>query len=77
MENKIYTTYPKINGVYCHYKGGMYKVLTLATHTETQEPMVVYQSLLFGSIYVRPLSMWFDIKEDSQGYKTTRFKLVD
>jgi hypothetical protein len=52
--------YPKLGIPYYHYKGGVYEVLSLAKHTETNEDMVVYKSLLFGSIYVRPLSMWFD-----------------
>ena len=40
--------------------GGEYRVLSLATHSETREPMVVYQAL-YGErgIWVRPLSMWF------------------
>lgn len=45
---------------YKHYKGGRYKVITLANHSETKEPMVVYQSLSFGSTHVRPLEMWDD-----------------
>lgn len=50
--------YPEIGRVYTHYKGGKYKVMTLAKHTETGEDMVVYKSLLFGTVYVRPLSLW-------------------
>lgn len=56
--------YPEIGKTYKHYKGGLYSVITMATHTETNEPMVVYKSLLFGSIYVRPLNMWFDKIDD-------------
>ena len=52
--------YPIVNGEYKHYKGGLYKVITLATHSETNEKLVVYKSLLFGSVHVRPLDMWFD-----------------
>jgi hypothetical protein len=52
--------YPEPNKKYRHYKGGLYKILTLAKHSETNEDMVVYQSLLFGSIHVRPLTMWFE-----------------
>lgn len=55
-----WTTYPKIGKQYQHYKGGLYEIITLAEHSETKEPMVVYKSILFGTVYVRPLSMWFD-----------------
>lgn len=41
-----------------HYKGGLYRVLTRATHSESYESMVVYQSIDDGCIWVRPLSMF-------------------
>jgi hypothetical protein len=46
-------------GKYRHYKGNFYEVLSLATHSETLETMVVYRAL-YGvrAIWVRPLSMW-------------------
>jgi len=52
--------YPKIGIPYYHYKGGVYEVITLAKHTETNEDMVVYKSQLYGTVFVRPLSMWFE-----------------
>ena len=61
METKI--DYPIINAEYKHYKGGIYTVMTLATDTVTEKPVVIYRSNLFGSIYSRPLSEWNDIKE--------------
>ena len=64
--------YPKIGAEYRHYKGGLYVVLTLATHSETNEPLVIYKSLLFGSIHARPLSMWFE-KVDIDGVSLSRF----
>ena len=60
-EIKKSKVYPKIGGKYKHYKGGSYEVITLAKHTETDETMVVYKSLEFGSIYTRPLSVWEDV----------------
>lgn len=52
--------YPEIDGIYKHYKGGKYQVISLATHSETKEVLVIYKSLNFGSVHARPLKMWFD-----------------
>ena len=51
-------------GKYRHFKGKEYQVLYLATHSETMEPMVVYQAL-YGEqgIWVRPAAMWNEIIE--------------
>lgn len=48
-----------IPGIYRHYKGNNYRVLYEATHSETLEPMVVYQAM-YGEqgIWVRPARMW-------------------
>jgi hypothetical protein len=51
--------YPEVGKQYNHYKGGRYEVLTLAKHSETGEVLVIHKSLHFGSVYARPLSMWF------------------
>ena len=59
MENNK-VKYPEIGPVYRHYKGGKYEVLTLSKHTETDEILVIYKSLHFGSVYARPLEQWFD-----------------
>ena len=32
-------------GLYRHFKGNYYRVLSIARHSETTEPMVVYQAL--------------------------------
>lgn len=53
---------------YRHFKGKLYKVLVIATHTETEEPMVVYQAL-YGDYgyFVRPLAM-FESEVDREKY---------
>lgn len=58
-------------GRYRHFKGNEYEVLYLATHSETQEPMVVYRAL-YGErgIWVRPASMWNEtVVRDGVAYK--------
>jgi hypothetical protein len=63
-------------GVYKHYKGNEYRVLAIASHSETLEKMVVYQAL-YGEygIWVRPISMWNELV-DVNGVKTPRFKFL-
>lgn len=48
-------------GKYRHYKGNEYEVIGVATHSETQEPMVVYRPL-YGEmgLWVRPLAMFLE-----------------
>ena len=52
-------------------------VIGIAKHSETLEPMVVYQAL-YGDkgIWVRPASMWNEIVE-KDGYKGPRFILIE
>ena len=45
--------------LYKHYKGRIYVILTVATHTETNEKLVVYHPIREpDKMWVRPLSMW-------------------
>ena len=64
-------------GIYQHYKGQLYQVLHVATHSETEEKLVVYQCL-YGdySIWVRPLSMFTESISLEDDRELPRFKLV-
>jgi len=64
------------NGKYRHYKGNFYEVLSLATHSETLESMVVYRAL-YGvkGIWVRPASMWNELVVTPDG-EMKRFEYV-
>lgn len=63
-------------GVYKHYKGGVYKVLFTASHSDTGEPMVVYMNEEHGTYYVRPLSEF--TSNVTQGTETyPRFLLLE
>ena len=64
-------------GIYRHFKGNRYRLLYMAKHSETLEPMVVYQAL-YGEqgIWVRPAAMW-TAQVDRDGYSGPRFVLEE
>jgi cyclomaltodextrinase / maltogenic alpha-amylase / neopullulanase len=63
-------------GRYRHYKGREYQVLGIARHSETLEPLVVYQAL-YGErgLWVRPAAMFVGVVE-SGGERVARFTYV-
>ena len=66
-----------IPGIYRHYKGNLYELLYIASHSETLEKVVVYKALYGeGGIWVRPLYMW-DEKVKVNGKETERFTLIE
>ena len=62
-------------GIYRHYKGQRYRVLGTAHHSETLEPLVVYQAL-YGDhgLWVRPAAMFSETIE-LDGEPIARFAL--
>ncbi|CAB1213273.1 DUF1653 domain-containing protein [Acinetobacter bouvetii] len=65
------------SGIYQHYKGKLYQVFHVATHSETEEKLVVYQCL-YGdySMWVRPLAMFQETVTLEDGQVVPRFKLI-
>lgn len=64
-------------GKYRHFKGNEYEVISIARHSETMEPMVVYRAL-YGDhgVWVRPADMWNEaVERDGNTYK--RFERID
>lgn len=61
-------------GLYKHYKGNLYEVISLARHSETLEELVVYRAL-YGDyrVWVRPYHM-FTEKVTHEGKEVTRFE---
>lgn len=63
-------------GRYRHFKGNEYRLLYVAKHSETLEPMVVYEALYGeGGIWVRPAAMWSE-QVDRDGYSGPRFTYI-
>ena len=72
MENQLV-----IGGKYRHYKDKEYRVLHLATHSETGEQLVIYQAL-YGEmgIWARPLDMFLETVEVN-GDTVFRFSYIE
>jgi len=63
-------------GIYEHFKGPRYRVIGMCRHSETEEPLVVYQCL-YGdySLWVRPLDNFLETVE-VDGEQVPRFERV-
>jgi hypothetical protein len=66
-------------GIYKHSKKGtLYRVIGVAAHSETLEPMVIYEAQYdnpVSKLWARPASMFEDIVE-VDGKKVPRFVFV-
>lgn len=62
---------------YRHFKGREYRVIGIASHSETLVPMVVYQAL-YGEqgLWVRPAHMWSE-QVERENYSGSRFIFVE
>lgn len=68
-------------GLYQHFKGGMYKVIDVVCHSETQEWYVVYESQKrkaegLSSLWVRPYEMFVE-EVTRNGETFPRFKKLN
>ena len=63
-------------GIYLHYKGNLYRVLTVAKHTENDDDLVIYHPLNDPqSLWARPINIFTDTL--LQGNQlTSRFRFI-
>ena len=69
---------PTPGSLWRHYKGNVYRVASIARHTETHEILVTYRPKDAQDAredWARPLSMWNEIVDPSFGVR--RFTPVD
>ncbi|HNR53245.1 MAG TPA: DUF1653 domain-containing protein [Candidatus Dojkabacteria bacterium] len=70
-----------IGGVYKHFKGDYYQVLTVGKDSETEKDMVVYTSLYYKEdkgtrVWIRSLEDFMGTKELEDGTIVNRFEFV-
>lgn len=58
-------------GFYEHYKGGIYKVIGVANHTEGLGLKVIYYDAK-GELHARPIAMWDEIVDGKPRFQLLR-----
>ena len=69
----------KTGHVFRHYKGGYYKIIILAKHSDTLEEVVVYKTLYKNNesqIWVRPIKDFIGLVKIAKGKTVNRFQYV-
>lgn len=66
LENQVTEDDAKKIATHRHYKGGLYRYIGLARHSETEEAMVVYEHLWphAPGLWVRPAELFNGLLEN-------------
>ena len=54
---------PATGEIYRHFKGKLYQIVAIATHSETREELVIYQDEASGKVWAMPKSIFIDRKK--------------
>lgn len=65
-----------MQGLYQHYKGGRYRVIGTARHTEHEGELVIYQGAR-GELWARPRAMFEGRVTLADGREVRRFAPVE
>lgn len=65
-----------IAGIYRHFRGAIYRVIGLATHSESFSELVVYVDKN-GKMWARPKDSFFERVEVEPGVFVSRFEKVE
>lgn len=61
-------------GIYKHYKGNLYEVIGIATHSETKERFAIYRATDGKELWARPEKMFSENVDMSEyNYKGPHF----
>jgi len=65
--------------IWQHFKGGRYRIIAVAKHSETLEDLVIYEALydnITSKYWARPLADFLGTK-NIDGNEVPRFKLIN
>ena len=66
-----------VNGRYRHYKGNIYRIITIAENSETKEREIIYESEADGRVWVRPEAIFREEIVGEDGSRQPRFSFLD
>lgn len=64
---------PEPGDIWAHFKGNMYQICAIATHTETGELLVIYHKVNGIDLYARPYDMFMS-EVDRKKYPDVKTK---
>jgi hypothetical protein len=76
-KNEPTMTEPVRGMVVKHFKGDVYLVHGVATHTERSEPLVIYERVEDRKLFARPFASWDEPAKMADGLITERFTHAD